>query len=113
MAKGSVTLRAEIGDVSSPPLEVEVIRVRVLGLELRPGDLSLAPGETESLWMAAFLRDGRVSDMTALATWASDAPEVAEVDVLGRVTAHAPGTATITARWGELTATPVRVVVTE
>jgi len=113
VGRGQASLRAEIGDVSSPPVQVEVVRTRILALEVRPGKLRLAPGQSSPLKVVAFLRDGRLANMAAFATWSSDNPGVAEVDRDGRVTAHAPGTANITATWGEWTALAAVVEVAE
>lgn len=83
---------------------------RVVGvLEIRPGSLSLAPGDSGALRAWAEDDNGRFYDVTAEATWSSADTDVATVSnaagTKGIVTGGAPGTTTITATFRDLTQT--------
>ncbi|MFZ0428481.1 MAG: Ig-like domain-containing protein [Acidobacteriota bacterium] len=62
-------------------------------------EILLAPGATISSRVTAAMSDDRFADPSRMqVTFSSNRPAVAAVDQAGRVTAHAPGVATITAR---------------
>lgn len=69
------------------------------GISVQPA-LSLAVNGTEQLVAAV-----EPTDTTDSVTWSSNKPEVASVDNAGNVTAVSPGTAVITAKAGQKTAT--------
>jgi hypothetical protein len=62
---------------------------RVESIEIRPPDLLMKPGETRTLEVIAHLSDGSTEDVTRLAQYESNAPELAVVDESGLVTAVA------------------------
>ena len=67
--------------------------VPVSGVTLNKDSLALGVGDTETL--TATVAPANAANQSV--TWASSAPSVATVDAAGKVTAVAPGTATITA----------------
>ena len=69
-------------------------------IRLNKDELTLTAGATETLVATV-----TPSDTTDTVAWSSNKPEVATVDSTGKVTAVAPGEATITAKAGEKTAT--------
>lgn len=60
-----------------------------------------APGVRFPLRAVAHTTDGGAQDVTALVTWASDAPWIASIDDAGLVETQAPGDALIVATWGD------------
>jgi hypothetical protein len=62
---------------------------RVERIEIRPPDLVMKPGETRTLEVVAHLSDGSTDDVTRLAQYESNAPELATVDESGLVAAVA------------------------
>ena len=69
------------------------------GISLNKDELTLTAGATETLTATV-----TPSDTTDTVAWSSNKPEVATVDSTGKVTAVAPGEATITAKAGEKSA---------
>jgi len=88
---------AEIGEGAfegCDELPEEVIPIPVTGLTVEPTTLTLIEGDTMRL--TATVLPANATDTTV--TWSTDNPAVATVDAAtGKVTAIAPGTATITA----------------
>ncbi len=73
-------------------------------VELAPsGPLALEVGATVVTTVAAHYEDETSADVTATATWESSAPAVATVTA-GTITANGAGEATITARFGGMSA---------
>jgi trimeric autotransporter adhesin len=75
---------------------VHVVAVPVTSVEVSPSNVTIDPGAAETL--QARVRDARgrtVTDRTV--NWTSDAPDVVSVNGSGRITAHRPGRAEITA----------------
>ncbi|MBU5230164.1 Ig-like domain-containing protein, partial [Intestinimonas butyriciproducens] len=68
-------------------------------ISLNKDELTLTAGATETLTATV-----TPSDTTDTVAWSSNKPEVATVDSTGKVTAVAPGEATITAKAGEQSA---------
>ena len=98
----SVEVKSTNGDSKSASCQVEVVDttpIKVDSIKLNKSALSLAIGETETLF-ADVLPVGAPQTVT----WKSDTPSVASVDN-GKVTAKAAGTAVITAQAGDKTAT--------
>ena len=87
-----------IGFSVRPVMEVEI---PVSSIELNKTNLDMKVGETETL--VATVKVGDITHGTAV--WSSSNPEVASVDNAGKVTAIKAGSATITAKAGEKTAT--------
>lgn len=87
-----------------------------VSLAVSPTDPSLADGTTVQLTATATFSDSTTQDVTTSATWTSSAPANASVGDAaldkGKVTANAPGTASVSAEFETLTAS-TSVTVTE
>lgn len=85
------------GQLDEMLIKVDHGVVAVARIELDSGAaLALAPGDTRALIATAYAADGTALTDRA-ATWTSDLPTVASVTSAGVVTAHATGTAIVTA----------------
>ncbi len=73
-------------------------------ITIPPSSLTISGGQTVQLRAFGTFADGSNLDITAFAAWASDAPYLATV-AAGRLTAHRPGSATITATLQGVTGT--------
>ena len=98
---GSATITAEASNGKTATCTVTVKGIPVDGITLSQSALTLTEGENATL--TATVTPANASDKTV--TWSSNDTAVATVDATGKVTAVAPGTATITAKAGEKTAT--------
>lgn len=92
LATGTTEITATAGSVSAV-CKVTVEGVKVSKVELNKTSVSLKVGGTEQL--TATVTPDNATDKTV--TWTSSKPTVAAVDENGKITAVAPGTATITA----------------
>ena len=92
LATGTTEITATAGSVSAV-CKVTVEGVKVSKVELDKTSVSLKVGGTEQL--TATVKPDNATDKTV--TWTSSKPTVAAVDENGKITAVAPGTATITA----------------
>lgn len=77
----------------------------LLGTAVTPADPSLAAGTDQQLTATGSYSQGPDADLTGTATWTSSDQAVATVDTAGLAHAVSPGTATITATIGAVTAT--------
>ena len=102
VAEGTATITAKAGDKTAT-CSVTVTKkvVAVESVTLDKSSLELNEGETATL--TATVKPDNASDKTV--TWSSSKTSVATVDASGKVTAVAEGTATITAKAGDKTAT--------
>lgn len=100
LATGTTEITATAGSVSAV-CKVTVEGVKVSEVKLDKTSVSLKAGETEQL--TATVTPDNATDKTV--TWTSSKPTVAAVDENGKITAVAPGTATITATAGDKSAT--------
>jgi hypothetical protein len=64
---------------------------RVSRIEVFPTERTLLPGQRQQLRVMAFFDDGRIEDVTRMAQYEVNAPDLAEVAVDGLVTATDPG----------------------
>ncbi len=78
--------------------------VTLTSLAVTPAATTLAVGGTQPLTVTATFSDGSTSEVREGVGWRTDDPKVAGVDAAGLATAHGPGTATVTAVHGGLTA---------
>ena len=103
---------AYVGSSSSGSVSTDAgpREVRMTALSVTPTDLALAAGTTSALRATAAFSDGTNKDVTAAAVWTSSSDAIATA-AKGTLTAHAVGTATLTAKNGSFSAT-VRVEVT-
>ncbi len=100
--EGTATITAKAGDKSATcSVTVSKNVVAVTSIALNKTSLSLKEGESETL--VATVSPDNATDKTV--TWSSTNTSVATVDASGRVTAIKEGTATITAKAGDKSAT--------
>ena len=102
VAEGTATITAKAGDKTATcSVTVKKSVVAVSSITLDKSSLELTEGETATL--VATVKPDNATDKTV--TWTSDKASVATVDASGKVTAKAEGTATITAKASDKTAT--------
>ncbi len=104
-----------VSDWQAPEI-VTVVVTRLVSIAASPLSVPLYVGETQQLAITATYEDASTAEVTATATYASDAVSVATVSIGGLITAVAEGTATITVTYteGVITRTvDVLVTVTE
>jgi uncharacterized protein YjdB len=102
VAEGSATITAKAGDKSatcSVTVKKNIVAVESVTLDIT----SLILNEGESITLIATVKPDNATDKTV--TWTSDKASVATVDANGKVTAVGDGTATITAKAGDKSAT--------
>ena len=102
-ADNSITVKGNgrIDEKSGKVTVEQGVKIGVTSVTLDKTDLTLDVNDTEKL--TATVNPNDATNKTV--TWKSDKPEIVEVDSNGNVTAKAAGTATITAKAGEQTAT--------
>ena len=101
VAEGTATITAKAGEKTATcTVTVKKKVISVTSITLSKTALTLTEGDTETL--TATVKPDNATDKSV--TWSSSNPSVATVDN-GKVTAVAEGTATITAKAGEKTAT--------
>lgn len=76
-----------------------------VALRIDPMSVTLDPGQSRQLNASGLTSSGSSTDLTALVTWTSSNTDIATVDATGLLTAHAIGSATVTATYGSLTGT--------
>jgi uncharacterized protein YjdB len=109
-AAGTVIITAESGEQQGTAA-VTVTAVTLANISLTPNSVALGPGEDVQLTAEGTYSDGTVRALTTEVTWTSSASTVASVDSTGRVTAHIPGAAIITAAEGILQSTALVTVI--
>ena len=99
---GTATITAKAGDKSATcTVTVKAKVIPVTSITLNKASLDLTEGETETL--TATVGPDNATDKTV--TWSTSDSSVATVDASGKVTAVKAGTATITAKSGDKSAT--------
>ncbi|MBQ3814176.1 MAG: Ig-like domain-containing protein, partial [Bacteroidales bacterium] len=102
LKEGAADITAQAGDKTATcKVQVKPLVVSVTSIALNKTSLSLKEGESETL--VATVSPDNATDKTV--TWSSTNTSVATVDASGRVTAIKEGTATITAKAGDKSAT--------
>ncbi|MBO4635222.1 MAG: Ig-like domain-containing protein [Bacteroidales bacterium] len=100
--EGTATITAKAGDKTAEcKVTVSKKVIAVTSVELNKSSLELKKGESEIL--VATLKPDDATDKTV--TWSTSEASVASVDQTGKVTALKSGTATITAKAGDKSAT--------
>ena len=107
LTAGNVSITATLGGFSgSAPLEVR--GVNLLSIEVSPYDISVSKGEFHGMRVTGRLSDNSKQDLTYQVVWSSSNEAVAKVGNVwpnfAKVEGIAPGVATITARFGGLSA---------
>ena len=103
VAAGEATITAKAGDKTATcKVTVTAATVAVTSVALDKTTLALTVGDA-AVQLTATVAPDNATDKTV--TWCSDKTSVATVDATGKVTAVAEGTATITAKAGDKTAT--------
>ena len=111
VAVGTVTItatyrgRSDHVTVTVIPAAPAVTALTITGIQ------TITVGQTTQLVLTATLTDGTTRDATTLAIWQSTRPTFATVSGTGLVAALSPGTAVITAAYGNQ-ATSISIVVT-
>ncbi|HET6818277.1 MAG TPA: Ig-like domain-containing protein [Mycobacteriales bacterium] len=98
VAQGGTTVTATVSGYSGQS-SVNVGPAVVTGLAVTASPSSLPLGDHSQMTAVATYSDGTTQDVTAVATWASDADTVATVSSAGVVTTKSVGTAGITATY--------------
>ena len=99
---GSATITAQAGDLSATcTVTVKAKIIPVTSVSLNKPSLELTEGDTETL--TATIAPDNATDKTV--SWSSSDATTASVDATGKVTAVKAGTATITAKAGDKSAT--------
>lgn len=99
--EGKIEIKQKNGTLSHTLTVKQAGRIAVTSIELNKKSLTLKEGESETL--TATVKPNNATDKTV--TWTSSDDTVATVDESGKVTAVKKGTATITAKAGEKSAT--------
>ena len=102
VAEGTATITAKAGDKTATcSVTVKKNTVAVESVTLDKSSLELTEGETATL--TATVKPDNATNKTV--TWTSSSSSIATVDQNGKITAVSEGTATITAKAGDKTAT--------
>ncbi|MFN2387399.1 MAG: Ig-like domain-containing protein [Thermoanaerobaculia bacterium] len=99
---GTATIVARVGDLQGGA-EVRVAVKELASLDLRPKTALVRVGDSQTFQVVAYGPDGGIIEGVAAQFESSD-PAVAVVDAGGKVSGASPGTATIQARLGTITA---------
>lgn len=102
VSSGTVTVAARVGDLQGAA-EVRIAVRELARLDLRPKTALVRVGDSQSFQVVGYGPDGAVIEGVAARFESSD-PAVAIVDPEGKASGASPGTATIQARLGTITA---------
>ena len=102
VGSGTTTIVARVGDLQGAS-EVHVAVKELASLDLRPKTALVRVGDSQTFQVVAYGPDGSIIEGVAAQFESSD-PAVAVVDAGGKVSGASPGTATIQARLGTITA---------
>lgn len=109
LTQGRTTVRARLGQLESPPVEVLVRHLPVIGLNVDAFALDLELGEVEPLAVRGIYVNGDADDVTDQVRWETSDPEVVQVDGNGVVVAKGPGFATVRGTFFGVATAPVEV----
>ncbi len=108
---GLTTVGASVGGVQALAARLQVNPATPTLVSVLPASTTLRLGRTKQMTSRATFSDGSTADVTALSTWASDAPGLLYVDGNGVATAIALGTVNVTATYAGLTSAAATVTV--
>jgi hypothetical protein len=109
LAAGTSTITAALGGVSGQAV-LTVTTATLQSLAVAPANPSVPKGSTQKFTATATFSDGTAQDLTNQVTWSSAATSVASISASGVATALAPGSSSINAGFGGLTAATVLTV---
>ena len=98
---GATLITAASGSISAGAT-LTIPPPALVSINVMAPSLSIPKGNTEQLSAIANYLDGSTIDVTGTVTWASSAPGVVLANGTGVIAAAAPGTATITASFGDI-----------
>lgn len=103
---GTTTLSATLGDVTATAtVTVTSPAVVLTRITIEPSEITLTTNATQQLTATGYYSDGTRKQLSSTATWSTSDPKIAVVDSQGLVRATGPGSSTITAAQGDVTAT--------
>ena len=102
-AVGNVTITATSGSIQSTAT-MTVTAATPTSIQISPTSVSLAVNNSQQLLVTATFSDGSSQNVTSSATYSSSTASVATISSGGNVTGVAPGTTTITASLGNVSA---------
>jgi uncharacterized protein YjdB len=95
---GTARITATLGGVRSQPSIIVVLpSSEVVSIEVSPATATIPAGTRQAFSATATFADGRTSDVTFAATWATADAAVATIDARGEATGVAPGSTAVTA----------------
>ncbi|MCP1312401.1 Ig-like domain-containing protein [Paenibacillus tyrfis] len=96
---GSAVITAKYNNQTTTiPLTVEIVK----RVDPHKSRVSLLLNQSETIHLIATYPDGSTKDVTEIADWASDKPDIADA-LKGKITGYGPGQATIIASYGNKT----------
>ena len=104
VAAGTAAITAEL-DGATGTVTIDVTASPLTAIAVTPAIPTLPLGTHQQLAATATFGDGSTADVTAMAMWTTDRPQIATVSAGGLVAADAVGAATITATLGPVTGT--------
>ncbi len=111
IAAGTAQISATSGSVSGGT-RLTVGPAALVALAVAPASASVALGTTQQFSVTGTFSDGSTEDLTATATWTSDAPAVASISATGLAASLGTGTAHISASFGTLSTEATLTVTT-
>jgi trimeric autotransporter adhesin len=109
ISPGTVNIFATFDGVSGSST-LNVSSATLTSISVAPATAVLAPTTSVNCVATGIFSDGSTQNISNIVTWRSSAPNVASVNGGGSVTAVSPGTSTITAQLGSLSANSAIVV---
>jgi len=109
LVAGTVIITGQVGDYTDTAV-ITVLPATLVSIAVTPAAPSLATGTTQQFTATGTFTDGSTQDITNIATWSSDSPEVATINAAGLAKAVAEGTAVISASSGGKSAAATLVV---
>jgi hypothetical protein len=107
--QGSATVTAAASRVTSSTI-LTVGQAAVVSIAVTPSSISIALGYTQQFTATATYSDGTTQDITQSASWTSSVPNVATVNSVGFASSLLPGTTSVSATLGSVTAAGVLTV---
>lgn len=103
VAAGNTTITAAIGDISGTAF-LTVPETTLVALTVTPANPTIAINTTQQFTATGAYSDGTFRVLTSEVIWSTSDPSRAGIDSVGKATAAAGGSATITAKFGNTSA---------